>query len=168
VGETVAVRPFLKAMCAAAVAACLVATVAGCGSSTKRAQTPTTTSAHASTVAALTPLRLCLRRRGYGVTPISASALKTAPRRFEFVTVWDLVNPNRLALAVTISRSVEGARRAAVYTRKLNAKIGKGVVKAPVVQFGKINVLWTDTPDPPDKRNIYGCVRRHAQITIGS
>jgi hypothetical protein len=107
-------------------------------------------------------LRRCFRRRGYRVTPDSAAALKTAPRRFEFVTVWNLVNPNRLALAVTISRSTAGAKRAAVWTRKLNNKIGKGAVKAPVVQFGKIDVLWTDEPDPPDRTNIYGCVRRHA------
>jgi hypothetical protein len=109
------------------------------------------------------PLRQCFRRRGYGVTPDSASALKTAPRRFEFVTVWNLVNPDRVALAVAISRSESGAKQAAVWTRKLNAKLGKGAVKAPVVRFGKVDVLWTDEPDPPDKANIYGCVRRHAE-----
>jgi hypothetical protein len=162
------VRLVVKTLCAGGVAACLLAALAGCGSSSpKSAETPTTTTARASAASALTSLRLCFRRRGYGVTPISAQALETAPRRFEFVTVWDLVNPNRLALAVTISRSTAGARRAAVWTRKLNAKLGKGVVKAPVVQFGKINVLWTDKPDPPDKRNIYGCVRRHPQIETG-
>jgi len=160
----------LRITFAEGVSACLLAVaLVGCGSgSPESAETPTTpTTARASAASALTSLRLCFRRRGYGVTPISARALRTAPRRFEFVTVWDLVNPNRLALAVTISRSAEAARRAAVWTRKLNAKLGKGVVKAPVVQFGKINVLWTDKPDPPDEANIYGCVRQHAQIETG-
>jgi hypothetical protein len=157
----------IKLTCAGGLAACLLATLAACGSSSPTgARTPTTT-ARASAASALTPLRQCFRRRGYGVTPDSPSALQTAPRRFELVTVWNLVNPNRLALAVTISRSVRGATRAAVWTRKLNAKLGKGVVKAPVVQFGKLNVLWTDEPDPPDKAKIYGCVRRHARILTG-
>jgi hypothetical protein len=139
----------------------VVTALASCGSSSpKTARTVTTT--HASELAALTPVRRCFRRRGYGITPDSAQALSTAPRRFDFVAVWNLLNPNRVALAVTFSRSEAAARRAAVWVRKENAKIGKGVVEAPVVQFGKVDVLWTAKPDPPDTRNIYGCVRRAA------
>ena len=73
--------------------------------------------------------------------------------------MWNLLNPDRVALALTISKSPVGAKRAEVWTRKANARIGKGVVRAPVVRFGRINVLWTTDPDKIDKDAIYGCVR---------
>jgi hypothetical protein len=136
----------------------LVLALAACGSSSHKAAEAITT-ARASEVAALLPTRLCFRKRGYSITPDSAAALKTAPRNFDFVTVWNLVNPNRVALAVTFSRSLAGARRAEVWVRKAHKRIGKGLVEAPVVRFGKVNVLWTAKPDPPDTRNIYGCIR---------
>lgn len=131
---------------------------AACGSSSPKATRTVTT--HAGAPAALMPTRLCFRRHGYRVTPESARVLRTAQRRFDFVAVWNLLNTNRVALAVTFSRSVDGAERAAAWVRKENTKIGKGVVDAPVVRFGKVDVLWTAKPDPPDTRNIYGCVRR--------
>jgi len=142
----------------AAVLICLLAAAAaGCGaSSPKQAKAPTTT----AKAVALAPIRSCLSRRNYNIQPDSLSALETAPRRFQFVTVWNLVNPNRVALALTISRTAEGAARAAAWTRRENRKIGKGVVAAPVVRFGRIDVLWTAKPDPPDVRNIYPCVRK--------
>jgi len=141
---------------AGAIAACLVATiVAGCGSGSKPVQAP----ARRSTASALMPMRLCFRRHGYSVAPEHASDLRTAPRRFEFVAVWNLLNPDGIAVAVAVSRSVEGATRAAVWTRNENAKLGRGVVIAPVVQFGKVDVLWTAKPAPRDVRGIYGCVR---------
>jgi hypothetical protein len=104
-------------------------------------------------------MRACFVRRGYAVTPDTPEALGTAPARFEFVTVWNLLNPDRIALSVTISRSVAGARRAAAWTTRENEKLGRGVVKAPVVRFGAIDVLWTDAPDRRDTTAIYGCVR---------
>ncbi len=104
-------------------------------------------------------MRSCFSRRGYRTTADSAKALATAPSRFQFVTVWNLLNPNRVALAITISRSVVGAKRAAVWTRAEDAKLGKGVVKATVTRFGKIDVLWTVEPGHADTTAIYGCVR---------
>ena len=89
------------------------------------------------------------------------AALRTATRRFQFIDVWDLLNSNnRVALAVAISKNRHAAKLAAVWTRKLNAKLGRGVVKAPVVQFGRIDVLWTAEPGPADTASIYGCVRK--------
>jgi hypothetical protein len=139
-----------------AVAACLLAMiVAGCGSGPKRVQAP----AHRSTASALMPMRLCFRRHGYSVAPEQPSDLRTAPRRFEFVAVWNLLNPDGIAVAVAVSSSVEGATRAAAWTRNENTKLGRGVVVAPVVQFGKIDVLWTAKPGRRDVQGIYGCVR---------
>jgi hypothetical protein len=125
---------------------------AGCGSSSKHAHTTTKAAGTQS-------LRLCLRHQGYAISPESARVRGTAPREFEFLAVWNLLNPDRVALALTISKSADGARRAAAWTRRSNAKIGKGVVHAPVVRFGRINVLWTTDPDAADKNAIYGCVR---------
>lgn len=110
-------------------------------------------------MSALLPMRLCFRRHGYSVAPDGVSALRTAPADFEFVAVWNLVNPDRVSLAVTISKNADAARRAAVWTRRENAKIGKGLVVAPVAQFGRIDVLWTAKPGPRDVEGIYGCVR---------
>jgi hypothetical protein len=126
---------------------------AGCGSSKKPAQAP------AKTPSPVASLRSCLRRHGYQVTPETADVRGTAPRRFEFLEVWNLLNPNRIALAVTISKTPTGAARAAVWTRQENAKLGKGVVHAPAVQFGRIDVLWTALPNRADRNDIYGCVR---------
>ena len=136
------------------VLVCLLAVgAAGCGSSSKHPQTATAQAAGTQS------LRLCLRHQGYAISPESARVRGTAPREFEFLAVWNLLNPDRIALALTISKSADGARRAAAWTRKSNAKIGKGVVHAPVVRFGRINVLWTTDPDAADRNAIYGCVR---------
>jgi hypothetical protein len=140
----------------------LAAAAAGCGSSSHGSAetTQTTATTHATQASRLAALEYCLRQNGYIVTPITPAALRTAPRRFEFITVLNLQNPNRVPVAVAVSRSLAGATRAAKWTRKLNAKIGKGVVKAPVVQLDKIDVLWTAEPQPPDRRNVYSCVIR--------
>ena len=145
------------------VLVCLLAAVAaGCGSSSHGSAqtTQATTTTHATQASKLAALEYCLRQHGYIVTPDSPAALRTAPRRFEFIAVWNLQNPNRVPVAVAISRSLAGATRAARWTRKLNRRIGKGVVKAPVVQLDKIDVLWTMEPRPPDRRNVYSCVIR--------
>jgi hypothetical protein len=134
----------------------LVVVVGGCGSSGKQAKPP---SPYQS-------LRLCLRHHGYAVTPESARVRATAPSRFEFVAIWQLLNQNpalrRIALTLTISKSAAGAAKAAVWTRKENAKVGKGVVKAPVTQFGRYLVLWTAEPGRGDAKDVYGCVRAAA------
>lgn len=141
----------------AVMLACVLASLlSGCGSSAKPA---TSTQAAASR---LLPLRLCFRQHGYSVAPDSATALHTAPRTFEFVAVWNLLNPNGVAVTVTISRSIDGAARAAAWTRQENAKLGKGVVTAPVVQYGRIDVLWTAAPERRDTSGIYPCVRTRA------
>jgi hypothetical protein len=136
---------------------CLLgAGAAGCGSSSKH----TTTSAVAKSP--LPSLKSCFERRGYTVDVESAQVRGTAPKDFEFVAVWNLVNPTkkRIALAITVSKSREGAARAAAWLRKTNKRIAKGAVHAPVVQFDKLNVLWTTDPDPRDTHDIYGCVRQ--------
>jgi hypothetical protein len=127
-----------------------VCLLAGCGSS-KHASSPTTT--------ALNSLRLCLHHQGYAASPESPSVRRTAPARFQFFAIWNLLNPNRVALAMTFSRTQAGAKAANVWTQKTNDKIGKGKFHAPVVRFGRINVLWTTEPDPADTKAIYGCVR---------
>lgn len=135
--------------------ACLfAATVAGCGSSGKHAQTS------AAAKSPLGSLRACFEQRGYKVDVEPARVRGTAPKEFEFVAVWNLLNPDRIALALTVSKTREGATRAAAWTRRTNEKIGKGVVHAPVAQFDRINVLWTTDPDQRDKTDIYGCVRQ--------
>ncbi len=137
---------------ASAVLICLLATVsAGCGSSSpKRVQRPA--------AATLTPTRLCLRRHGYRITPDSAAALRTAPSRFDFIAVWNLVPSNGIALALAISRSVAGATRAAVWTRREHARLYKGLVAAPVVRYGRIDALWTAKPGRRDVTVIRGCL----------
>lgn len=141
-----------KAICALLVGA-LAVTASGCGSSKKQAAPPSPDQT----------LRLCLRQHGYAVTPESARVRATAPSRFEFLAIWQLLNQNpslrRIALTLTISKSASGAAKAAVWLRKENAKLGKGVVKAPVKQFGRVNVLWTAQPGQGDAKDIYGCVR---------
>jgi hypothetical protein len=127
---------------------------AGCGSSPK----PKQPSPHANATSLL-PMRVCLRHKGYSVSPDSASALATAPSRFDFIAVWNVLNPNGVALAVAISRTVGGATRAATWTREENKRIGKGVVDAPVVRFGRIDVLWTTGPRPRDTKAVYSCVK---------
>ena len=136
---------------------CLLgAGAAGCGSSARH---PTTAAVAKSP---LPTLKSCFERRGYNVDVESPQVRGTAPKEFEFVAVWNLVNPNkkRIALAITVSKTQAGAARAAAWLRKTNKRIGKGVVHAPVVQFDKLNVLWTTDPDARDTRDIYGCVRQ--------
>jgi len=138
-----------------AVLACpLAAGAAGCGSSPKHA-TPRVPRSP------LSSLKTCFERRGYRVDVEPPRVRGTAPPSFEFVAVWNLLNPDRIALAITISKTRSGAARAAAWTRKSNRQIGKGAVRAPVVQFDRINVLWTNDPDARDTHDIYGCVRRH-------
>jgi hypothetical protein len=137
----------------AAALVCLVGVAAaGCGSSGK-ANPPSPEQS----------LRLCLRHHGYAVTPESAHVRGTAPKRFEFTSIWQLLNQNpnlrRIALTLTISKTAAGASQAAAWLRKENAKVGKGVVKAPVIQFGRYDVLWTAEPGTGDAKDIYGCVR---------
>jgi hypothetical protein len=136
------------------LACLLVALLAGCGSSSRHAQ------ASAAAPSPLGSLQVCLRKQGYQVSAEPPSVRRTAPRSFEFVAVWNLLNPDRVALALTVSKTRAGASRAAVWTRKANEKIGKGVVHAPVVQFGRIDVLWTTDPGPRDTNDIYRCVRQ--------
>jgi hypothetical protein len=137
---------------------CLLAVgAAGCGSSGRVA---TTTSVRPATPYG--PLKTCLRRKGYALTPESAADLRTAPRRFEFTAVWNVLNISRVALAMTFSRNTSGAEQAAVWTRRTNAKLGRGAVSAPVVRFGKIDVLWTAVPGVHDVKDIYGCIRQSA------
>lgn len=137
----------------------LLATVAltGCGSSGNGKP-----KAKAS-VSPVTVLKRCLRAQGYTVEPESPEDVHTAPRRFAFVSVWNLVQPANFTLALTISKSTHGAAEAVVWTRAENAKIGKGVVRAPVVQFGKIDLLWTAVPNARDVREVDGCVRPGAR-----
>ncbi len=135
---------------------CLLAvSAAGCGSS----HPATTTVRHAAPYA---QLKSCLRGKGYAVTPESAADVRTAPRRFEFTAVWNLLNMSRVALALTFSRDTGGAEQASSWTRRENAKLGRGAVAAPVVRFGRIDVLWTATPGAHDLKDIYGCVRGQA------
>ena len=139
------------------VVACLLAgCAAGCGSS-GAGSTVTSKGAAPST-----SLRLCLRHHGYSISPESLADLGTAPRRFDFVAIWQVLNPSRVALALTFSRDTAGAKRAAAWTRRENAKVGRGVVLAPVVRIGKVDVLWTATPGVQNINAVYGCVRRNA------
>ncbi len=136
---------------------CLLAlTAAGCGSSGQR----TTTSARRATP--FGPLKTCLRRNGYMVTPESGADVRTAPRRFEFIEVWNVLNLSRVALALTFSRDTGGAEQAAAWTRRENSSIGRGAVVAPVVRIGRIDVLWTAKPGVHDVKDVYGCIRRPA------
>jgi hypothetical protein len=140
---------------AVAVLLCLLAAGAsGCGSSKKHAQTPV------KTASPLGSLKTCFEKHGYKVDVEPPSVRGTAPREFEFVAVWNLLNPDRIALALTVSKTHEGATGAAAWTRKTNTKIGKGLVRAPVVQFGRVDVLWTTDPGLRDRNDIYGCVRQ--------
>jgi hypothetical protein len=145
----------LRVACLAVLACLLAAGLVGCGSSGKKAAP-----------SPLTALRLCLRQHGYAITPESATVRATAPKRFEFITIWNLLNPDlnarRIALALAISRSEAGAQRAAVWTRHLNKKLGKGVVRAPVMRIGRADILWTAQPSSPEAKDVYGCVRSSA------
>ena len=107
-------------------------------------------------------MRTCLRKEGYTIAPESAADLRTAPHRFEFIAVWNLLNPSKLrvALALTFSSDTAGAEQAAAWTRRTNTKISRGKVLAPVVRIGKVDVLWTAKPAAPDVKDVYGCVRR--------
>ncbi len=96
------------------------------------------------------------------MTPESPADVATAPARFEFTGVWNLLNPARVALALTFSRNTAGAQQAVAWTRRTNAKIGKGAVSAPVVRIGKVAALWTAEPPVRDATDVYGCIRRAA------
>jgi len=107
-------------------------------------------------------VKTCLRKNGYTVASESAADVGTAPRRFEFIAVWNLQNPSRVALALTFSRDTSGAQQAAAWTRRENSKIGRGAVIAPVVRIGKIDALWTAKPGVHDVKDVYSCIRRQA------
>ena len=130
---------------------------AGCGSSGRKS-----TPGSARLTSPLLSLRMCLRKNGYAISPESIADIGTAPRRFEFVAVWNVVNPSRVALALTFSRDTAGAEQAAVWTRRENAELGRRAVVAPVVRIGKIDVLWTAEPGADDVNGVYNCVRQHA------
>jgi len=134
---------------------------AACGSSGKGH------GAHAAAPNPLPAIRICLRRHGYTISPESQKAIKTAPDRFELYEIWNLVHPDPagVSLALAYSRSNAGAAKAAVWLRAYNKKLGKGVVEAPVVRFGRVDVLWTAKPSARDKSGVYGCVQ--AQDSVG-
>jgi hypothetical protein len=136
---------------------CLLAvSAAGCGSSGH----PTTTSTTAASP--VVRLKTCLRRNGYTLAPESAADVRTAPRRFEFTAVWNVINPSRVALALTFSKNTVGAEKAAAWTRSTNSKLARGALSAPVVRIGKIDVLWTSKPGTRNMNDVYGCIRREA------
>jgi hypothetical protein len=137
--------------------ACLLALSAGGCGSTRRVPAA---AAHAPTP--FERLTTCLQKSGYAVTPESVASVHTAPRRFEFTAVWNLLNPSRVALAMTFSRTTTGAKEAAAWTRATNAKVGRGLVPAPVARIGKIDVLWTATPGARSTNDVYGCIRSQA------
>ena len=137
--------------------ACLLAvSAAGCGSSGQVA----TTSARPATP--FGSVKTCLRRKGYTSSPESAADVRTAPGRFDFIAVWNVLNPSRVALALTFSKSTTGAEQAATWTRRENAKLARGLVAAPVVRIGKIDVLWTSKPGVRNAKDVYACVRAQA------
>ncbi len=151
----VASRP-MKWKAATVGLACLLGlSAAGCGSSGHGTATTTTT-----TRPPTPSLKACLQSHGYAVTPESPADVATAPRRFDFTAVWNLLNPSRIALALTFSRSTAGAKQAVAWTRRTNAKLGKGAVHAPVVRLGRIAALWTADPPARDANDVYGCIRR--------
>lgn len=136
---------------------CLLAVgAAGCGSSGRGA----TTSARPP--APFGSLKTCLSRKGYRSTSETAAAVRTAPRRFEFIAVWNVLKPLKVALALTFSRDTGAAEQAATWTRRENAKIGRGAVSAPVVRIGRIDVLWTGKPAAQYAKEVYGCVKGSA------
>ncbi len=136
--------------------ACVLAmSTAGCGSSGPEATTTTRRS-----TPPLGLLKTCLHKDGYAVSPESAADVGTAPRRFAFIAVWNVLNPSRIALALTFSRNTDGAEQAAAWTRRENLKVGRGAVIAPVARIGTIDVLWTAKPGVRDMKDVYGCVRQ--------
>lgn len=132
--------------------------LAACGSSPVHAKAKT--SPRESPIAALSR---CLQARGYAVDPESLENVETAPRRFEFLEVWNLEQSAHISFALTISKSVQGAAQALVWTRAENAKLDRGAVAAPVVRFGKVDVLWTAAPRHRDTALVYGCLRSPAR-----
>jgi hypothetical protein len=138
----------------------VAAGAAGCGSQGKSStgSSSTTTTAQVSGVP-VASVKKCLRSHGYTVSPESAKDIGTAPDNFEFVAVWNLLNPGNVALALTISKSTAGATRAAVWTRAENTKLGKGVVGAPVFRIGRVDLLWTSPPSHGVLAVVTGCVR---------
>ncbi len=152
---------------AALALVCLFAvSAAGCGSSHHAAKPPAPKAPAPKTPAPkpapFASLESCLEHHGYGVTPESPGDVATAPARFRFTDVWNVVNPSRVTFALTFSRSLSGAKQAAAWTRRTNAKMGRSLVAAPVVRIGRIDVLWTATPGPPNTTDVYGCIRQKA------
>ena len=144
---------------------CLLAlSAAGCGSSHKVAKPPAPkpVAKPAPKPAPFAALESCLEAHGYAVTPESPGDVATAPARFQFTSVWNVVNPSRVTFALTFSRDLTGAKQAAVWTRETNKKMGRSVVAAPVVRIGLIDVLWTATPGFVNTNDVYGCIRKHA------
>jgi hypothetical protein len=139
------------------LAGLLAVSAAGCGSSSAP---KVTTSAEPPTPHAA--LMTCLQRDGYVSTPETPGDVHTAPARFEFTAVWNVLNPSRVALALTFSRNTAGAARAAVWTRRKNIALAKGALSAPVVRIGKIDVLWTSKPGARNMHDVYGCIRQSA------
>ena|ERR1700722_19410764 len=147
---------------AAVALVCLLAvSAAGCGSSHHAAKPPAP-KPPAPKPAPFASLESCLESHGYAVTPESPGDVATAPARFQFTGVWNVVNPNRVTFALTFSRDLTGARQAAVWTRETNVKMGRSLVAAPVVRIGLLDVLWTATPGVANTTAVYGCIRRHS------
>jgi hypothetical protein len=134
---------------------------AGCGSSHHAAKPPAP-KPPAPKPAPFASLESCLESHGYAVTPESPAEVATAPARFQFTGVWNVVNPNRVTFALTFSRNLAGAKEAVVWTRQTNAKMGRSVVAAPVVRVGLIDVLWTATPGIANTTDVYGCIRHQS------
>jgi hypothetical protein len=140
---------------------CLLAlSAAGCGASHKAVKPPAPKPAPQQ--APFVALESCLEGHGYAVTPESPGDVATAPARFQFTGVWNVVNPSRVTFALTFSRDLTGAKQAAAWTRETNKKMGRSVVAAPVVRIGLIDVLWTATPGAANTTDVYTCIRRHA------
>jgi hypothetical protein len=146
---------------AVALVCLLAVSAAGCGSSHHAAKPPVP-KPPAPKPAPFASLQSCLESHGYAVTPESPGQVATAPARFQFTGVWNVVNPTRVTFALTFSRSLAGAKQAAAWTRETNKKVGRSLVAAPVVRIGLIDVLWTATPGPPNTTDVYGCIRRKA------
>jgi hypothetical protein len=141
----------------ATVSLCVcVLCAAGCGSAGRKPTVASTTA-----TSPILSLRLCLRHHGYAISPEPVSDIATAPRRFKFFAIWNVLNPSRVALALTFSRDTAGAVAAATWTRRENAALDRGAVAAPVVRFGKVDVLWTAQPGVHDAAGVYPCVRQH-------
>jgi hypothetical protein len=150
-----------RTVAAVALVCLLAVSMAGCGSSHQAAKAPAP-KPPAPKPAPFALLESCLESHGYAVTPESPAEVETAPARFQFTGVWNVVNPSRVTFALTFSRKLSGAKQAVAWTRRTNAKVGRSVVAAPVVRIGLIDVLWTATPGIANTTDVYNCIRGHA------